>query len=220
MLNSIGAKAFGGVGLYYFNARWYDAQLGRFITEDPEKDGTNWYAYVNNNPLTFVDPTGLVAVESADLNDKTSISDRINGTYEDNSYDPETHSIRANPDPVTSPSSDPFADGIDNYNDAMSEWGDNVDWGETAAGAAITGIGVGGMAVSGTVVTVSGVFSVIDDTVSPTVGAMAANAFVESAVITGFGLAKMGSGLFGQKGPSFSDLPTTVTHSTVEVTSA
>ena len=37
--------------LYYFNARWYDAELGRFTTEDPIRDGTNWYAYVGNRPL-------------------------------------------------------------------------------------------------------------------------------------------------------------------------
>ncbi len=46
-------------GLYYFNARWYDAELGRFTTEDPIKDGTNWYAYVNNGPLNATDPTGM-----------------------------------------------------------------------------------------------------------------------------------------------------------------
>ena len=46
-------------GLYYFNARWYDAELGRFTTEDPARDGLNWYVYVRNNPLRFVDPTGL-----------------------------------------------------------------------------------------------------------------------------------------------------------------
>jgi len=49
-------------GQYYFNARWYDPKLGRFMTEDPIKDGLNWYIYANNNPLRFVDPTGLVAV--------------------------------------------------------------------------------------------------------------------------------------------------------------
>ncbi|WP_319561733.1 RHS repeat-associated core domain-containing protein [Marispirochaeta sp.] len=47
------------VQLYYFNARWYDPELGRFISEDPIQDGTNWYVYVSNNPLKFVDPTGL-----------------------------------------------------------------------------------------------------------------------------------------------------------------
>jgi RHS repeat-associated protein len=46
-------------GLYYFNARWYDPQAGRFVTEDPARDGANWYVYVRNNPLKYVDPTGL-----------------------------------------------------------------------------------------------------------------------------------------------------------------
>lgn len=49
------------LGLYYFNARWYDPTLGRFITEDPIKDGTNWHVYTNNNPINFIDPTGLSA---------------------------------------------------------------------------------------------------------------------------------------------------------------
>jgi RHS repeat-associated protein len=31
------------VGLYYYNARWYDQQTGRFSTEDPIRDGQNWY---------------------------------------------------------------------------------------------------------------------------------------------------------------------------------
>ncbi len=51
--------------LYYFNARWYDAELGRFTAEDPIKDGTNWYAYVGNRPLVYTDPTGLVPAEGA-----------------------------------------------------------------------------------------------------------------------------------------------------------
>ncbi|MCK4261241.1 MAG: hypothetical protein KAX49_19870, partial [Halanaerobiales bacterium] len=32
---------------------------GRFISEDPVKDGANWYSYCANNPLKYVDPTGL-----------------------------------------------------------------------------------------------------------------------------------------------------------------
>ena len=47
------------VKLYYVNARYYDATIGRFINVDPIQDGTNWYVYCNNNPLSFVDPTGL-----------------------------------------------------------------------------------------------------------------------------------------------------------------
>ncbi len=48
-------------GLYYYRARWYDSQLGRFISEDPIgfAGGVNWYAYVSNNPVNFIDPLGL-----------------------------------------------------------------------------------------------------------------------------------------------------------------
>jgi len=50
--------------LYYFNARWYDPETGRFITEDPIKDGLLWFAYVNNNPMGFVDPTGMLTIDA------------------------------------------------------------------------------------------------------------------------------------------------------------
>lgn len=48
-------------GLYYYRARWYDPQVGRFISEDPARfrGGLNWYAYVDNDPVNFRDPTGL-----------------------------------------------------------------------------------------------------------------------------------------------------------------
>ncbi|PJB34380.1 MAG: hypothetical protein CO108_28440 [Deltaproteobacteria bacterium CG_4_9_14_3_um_filter_63_12] len=48
----------GGEGLSYYNARWYDAKLGRFISADtivpsPQNPQTlNRYAYVVNNPKT------------------------------------------------------------------------------------------------------------------------------------------------------------------------
>mgnify|MGYP002510913681 FL=1 len=32
-------------GLIYLRARYYDPELGRFLTEDPVKDGLNWYVY-------------------------------------------------------------------------------------------------------------------------------------------------------------------------------
>ena len=48
------------VGLYYFNARWYDSESGRFISEDQENDpnNPNLYVYCANNPLLHIDPTG------------------------------------------------------------------------------------------------------------------------------------------------------------------
>jgi RHS repeat-associated protein len=45
--------------LVYFNARWYDPDLGRFISEDPIKDGPNWYIYCGNDPVNRVDWAGL-----------------------------------------------------------------------------------------------------------------------------------------------------------------
>ena len=47
-------------GLYYYNARWYDQDLGRFISEDPAADpnNPNLYSYCGNNPIVYTDPTG------------------------------------------------------------------------------------------------------------------------------------------------------------------
>ena len=46
-------------GLIYLRNRYYDPSIGRFITEDPARDGLNWYAYCGDNPVMFVDPWGL-----------------------------------------------------------------------------------------------------------------------------------------------------------------
>ena len=46
-------------GLIYLRARYYDPSIGRFMAEDPVKDGLNWYAYCAGNPVNFVDPSGL-----------------------------------------------------------------------------------------------------------------------------------------------------------------
>lgn len=48
--------------LYYYRARHYDPQLGRFLQKDPVRgvlsSGLNTYAYVENNPVNWVDPSG------------------------------------------------------------------------------------------------------------------------------------------------------------------
>jgi RHS repeat-associated protein len=54
------------IGLYYYGARYYDADLGRFIQADTiipdvfDPQSWNRYAYALNNPLKYTDPTGHV----------------------------------------------------------------------------------------------------------------------------------------------------------------
>jgi RHS repeat-associated protein len=50
-------------GLYYYRARYYDQNIGRFISEDPVqfRGGIDFYTYVSSNPVNFIDPSGLKA---------------------------------------------------------------------------------------------------------------------------------------------------------------
>jgi RHS repeat-associated protein len=47
-------------GLHQVGHRYYDPDLGRFLSRDPVKDGPNWYAYCENDPVNSIDPTGLI----------------------------------------------------------------------------------------------------------------------------------------------------------------
>ncbi|MEI7850958.1 MAG: RHS repeat-associated core domain-containing protein [Kiritimatiellales bacterium] len=47
-------------GLYYFRARWYSPETGRWLSKDPIgiSGGLNLYVFCGNNPVNFVDPRG------------------------------------------------------------------------------------------------------------------------------------------------------------------
>ena len=46
-------------GLMLLGHRYYDPSTGRFLTRDPARAGRNWTSYASNNPLRFIDSTGL-----------------------------------------------------------------------------------------------------------------------------------------------------------------
>jgi len=53
-------------GLYYFNARWYDAEVGRFPRRaDLRSNQEQPYEFSGNNPMNRVDPSGHMSYESA-----------------------------------------------------------------------------------------------------------------------------------------------------------
>jgi len=64
--------ALGAMGLNDMNGRIQDAVTGRFLSADPtvpnpaNTQSFNRYSYVNNNPLTFSDPTGFSYTKCAD----------------------------------------------------------------------------------------------------------------------------------------------------------
>jgi RHS repeat-associated protein len=49
-------------GLYNYGYRDYQPETARFTTVDPIRDGANWFAYVNNDPVNWVDLWGFDAL--------------------------------------------------------------------------------------------------------------------------------------------------------------
>jgi RHS repeat-associated protein len=55
-------------GLLYMRARYYNPYISRFINPDPSgfNGGLNFYAYVNGNPISLVDPFGLGGISAGE----------------------------------------------------------------------------------------------------------------------------------------------------------
>ncbi len=58
-VGNLGHKKDNESGLTYMRARYYEPWTGRFISEDPARDGWNWAVYADNQPITQADPSGL-----------------------------------------------------------------------------------------------------------------------------------------------------------------
>ncbi|MBI3377385.1 MAG: transglycosylase SLT domain-containing protein [Nitrospirae bacterium] len=67
-------------------ARWYDPESGRFLSEDPigfEGGDVNLYRYVGNNPVNWIDPFGLIALSPDEIatlvaaNNKSGLSNEL-----------------------------------------------------------------------------------------------------------------------------------------------
>ncbi len=79
-------------GLYFYQARYYNPVLGRFISPDPlvpepgNPQSLNRYSYVANNPVTLVDPSGHQFELFTDVWDTlssvfTGITDIVSGWF-------------------------------------------------------------------------------------------------------------------------------------------
>lgn len=92
-----------GLNLYDFEARGYDPATVRTTTMDPLADNfatMSPYSFFNNNPLIFVDPTGMAAEHIYKLNEKTGDIDLVKKTAD-------------NHDTIVAENGDVIADNID-----------------------------------------------------------------------------------------------------------
>jgi len=71
---TVTGKELDDTGLNYFGARYYDGEIGRFISADSVEGNfenpqtLNRYSFVLNNPLKYVDPSGNVPTDSTNVN--------------------------------------------------------------------------------------------------------------------------------------------------------
>ena len=67
-------------GMYYYGARYYDPRISIFVSVDPLAEQTmEPYLYVSNNPINFIDPTGMYGErwEGGGYGDSKKDSDKV-----------------------------------------------------------------------------------------------------------------------------------------------
>ena len=50
-------------GLTYMRARYYEPSSGRFVSEDSERDGANWFNYCESDPVNQMDIDGHASID-------------------------------------------------------------------------------------------------------------------------------------------------------------
>ena len=86
-------KELDSTGLYYYGARYYDAEIGVWISNDPlqrsvgemvESGEFNGYRYVLNNPLVYVDPKGESATLQSTMRQLHNLNNQTSGAIAKN----------------------------------------------------------------------------------------------------------------------------------------
>jgi len=69
--------------LQFSRARYFDPATGRFLSEDPVRfsGGANFYSYVSNNPVYWIDPLGLTEGSPSNLAKRTGIDKIAQGLF-------------------------------------------------------------------------------------------------------------------------------------------
>jgi RHS repeat-associated protein len=102
-----GQRFVAGASLYDFQARWYDPEAARFLSVDPivgdlrDPQAHNAYSYVGNNPVNFIDPSGLSGEAAPSLPVQWSEQQAVSSASETRADDSEGDvSEEARPDSI------------------------------------------------------------------------------------------------------------------------
>ena len=120
--------------LYDYGFRDYSPATARFTTVDPIRDGRNWYCYVVNDPVNYVDLWGLCKSESDKIDayyDWHSLNNQLN-TYLKLSWELEDKIIKTEFEieeleyKIKNLNHDVFMSDVVNFLDTISTFGNTI----------------------------------------------------------------------------------------------